>query len=333
MNGGEVSGNSASSSSSPSPSYLYSSYGGGVYVGGGTFTMNGGEVTDNSSSSSSYSSYGGGVYVGGGTFTMSGGEVTGNILSGTRSYGREVLVGGTFKMSGDARPERVFLDNNTLFITISGDLSGGTVPIDLGVGSSLTNWVYRPVLALDSSYSSGNLADLKEHFTLGNAKMTNSPYTETAIPTNYTVGIDGKIWDSLLPPPPDSGISNITYSSVSGGTWTLESDGRRKSPSISHNGITKARVSFTSTAADVNITIALDVSSEANYDYAFISTLDNGSATSSSGYYTGSLISGTASVTVTIPVPTPGSHFIEIGYQKDGSQTGGSDCAWFEVVE
>jgi uncharacterized repeat protein (TIGR02543 family) len=74
------------------------------------------------------------------------------------------------------------------------------------------------------------------------------------------------------------------------------------------------------------------VSSESGCDYAFISTLDNSSATSTSGYYTGSLISGEQSVTVTIPVLTAGDHFIDIGYRKDGSVNSGSDCAWFKVT-
>jgi uncharacterized repeat protein (TIGR02543 family) len=129
-----------------------------------------------------------------------------------------------------------------------------------------------------------------------------------------------------------STITNITYNYVSGGTWTLQSDGRRKSPSISHSSVTKSRVSFTSTAANASISIQLSVSSESGYDFAFISTLDNSSATYTSGYYTGSRISGTQSVTVTIPVPTAGSHFIDIGYRKDSGYSSGSDCAWFKVT-
>jgi hypothetical protein len=127
---------------------------------------------------------------------MSGGEVSGNILSGTGSYGREVLVAssyyGTFTISGDARPERVFLYDNTKFISIGGPLSGGTVPIDLGVTGSapLTDWTGKQILQLDSSYSSGDLPSLKTCFTLGNAKLTSSPYTETAI-TGYVIDDDG----------------------------------------------------------------------------------------------------------------------------------------------
>jgi hypothetical protein len=95
--------------------------------------------------------------------------------------------------------------------------------------------------------------------------------------------------------------------------------------------VTKARIGFSSVTADSSITIQLEVSSEPGYDYAFVSNLDNPDATYSNGYST--RISGTESTTVTIPVPTAGSHFIDIGYRKDGSLTGGSDCAWFKVVE
>jgi hypothetical protein len=128
-------------------------------------------------------------------------------------------------------------------------------------------------------------------------------------------------------------IANITYSDVSGGTWILESDGRRRSPTTGHGSTTKSRISFTSTAANAVITIQLDVSSESDYDFAFISTLDNASATYNSGYFANSRISGVRSVTASIPVPAAGSHFVDIGYRKDVSESAGSDCAWFKVVE
>jgi hypothetical protein len=173
MNGGAVSDNTAAGGTAT---------GGGVYVEG-TFTMNGGAVSGNTSSSSGAFSGGGGVTVGG-TFTMNGGAVSGNMLSGTGGRGREVLVAGTFKMSGAARPERVFLTANTLFITISGPLDGGPTPIDLGSFTSSSapwGWENEPVLKLDTSYTLGDLASLKTHFTLGNAKYINPPWTETPI--------------------------------------------------------------------------------------------------------------------------------------------------------
>jgi uncharacterized repeat protein (TIGR02543 family) len=89
MSGGEISGNTAS-------------YGGGVYVRGGTFTMESGTISGNTSygGSSVCSPSGGGVDVGGGTFTMSGGEISGNTASSSySSSGGGVYVGnGTFTM-------------------------------------------------------------------------------------------------------------------------------------------------------------------------------------------------------------------------------------------
>jgi hypothetical protein len=188
MSGGAVSGNTASSTTTSGSS------GGGVYVASGTFTMSGGAVSGNTASSTTTSgSSGGGVYVDTyGSFTMSGGEVRDNFLSGADSYGKEVIVNAAFNISGDARPQRVFLYDNTRFITITGPLSGGIVFIDLGItsGNSLTDWLDRPVFVLDGSYGEGALASLKAHFTLGSATLTESPYTEAAI-TGYVIDNDG----------------------------------------------------------------------------------------------------------------------------------------------
>jgi hypothetical protein len=54
----------------------------------------------------------------------------------------------------------------------------------------LTGWVNKPVLTLDSSYSEGDLGELKAFFTLGNSKRTDSPYTEAAI-TGYKINDNG----------------------------------------------------------------------------------------------------------------------------------------------
>jgi hypothetical protein len=128
-------------------------------------------------------------------------------------------------------------------------------------------------------------------------------------------------------------VTSISYSSVSGGTWTQQGDGRRKSPAIGNDAVTKARVSFTSTAANQVITIQLDVSSREYFNFAFISALDNAGATYSSGYYEGSVISGEQSVQISIPVPMAGSHFVDIGYRKDIYGSSGSNCAWFKVLQ
>jgi hypothetical protein len=99
--------------------------------------------------------------------------------------------------------------------------------------------------------------------------------------------------------------------------------------------MTKARIRFTSGGGNASITIQLRVSSYSSYylyDYAFISTLDNADATSSSGYYSGSRIYGNQTVSITIPVSSPGNHFIDVGYQQNSSYTSSSYGAWFTVT-
>jgi hypothetical protein len=324
MSGGEISDNTASSTFSP-----YNSFGGGVSLSeNGAFTMSGGEISGNRVSSSSPSSFGGGVYVSTGAFTMSGGEISGNTASSSSSpYGGGVYLcrGGTFIMSDEARVNV----NNALCleysgassyssVTIGGDFTGPDGPvakIDLNGGDG--NWLGKTVLKL--SYS-GNLAVLKRRFILGSFSVS--------LPiTGYVIDDDGILQA------PSIGITNVSHSAVSGSAvWPPLIDGRRQSPAIGDSSVTKSRVSFTATQANASIVIWLDVSSESGCDYAFISELDNAGATYDNGFYSGSRISGTISAPITIPIPTTGSHFVDIGYRKDGSVNTGSDCAWYKVI-
>jgi hypothetical protein len=66
------------------------------------------------------------------------------------------------------------------------------MPIDLGIDSytSLTSYIDRPILNLDSSYSAGDLSTLKNHFILGNSKRTDSSDIETPI-TGYKISDTG----------------------------------------------------------------------------------------------------------------------------------------------
>jgi hypothetical protein len=353
MNGGEISGNTAHAVSASSYAGVW---GGGVHINGNTaFIMNGGRISGNtariSGSSSSFID-GAGIDMLGGDFTMNGGEISGNIISSQSGgrftgggiyfcYGTFTMNGGTISGNGSSTVSGLgggvfFGYDNDTFIMRGGTISGNAATSGGGVyvynnstftkqsggviyGSNESNSTLRNTAAGSSDghavYVSSSPAKIR-NTTAGSGITLNSRQSGSA---------GG--WESI------GSISNITYSSVSGGTWTLLGDGGRRSPAIGNSSVTKARISFTSNVANASITIQLEVSSEENYDYAFISTLDNTNATYESGYYTGSLISGTRSVTVTIPVPTAGSHFIDVGYRKDGSQIGGSDCAWFKVLE
>jgi hypothetical protein len=82
------------------------SFGGGVNVWSGTFTMNGNAAVSGNSVSGSSITMGGGVYISGGTFAMNdSATVTGNTVSATASSsggGVSVSAGGTFTMNDSA---------------------------------------------------------------------------------------------------------------------------------------------------------------------------------------------------------------------------------------
>ena len=304
MNGGEISSNTAVS---------YSSSGGGVYMSNGTFTMNGGEISGNSAAAEAGDSYyspgGGGVYMSSGTFTMNGGEISGNSAAGSSSGGGGVYVysNGTFTKESGGTIYGSNAEDALKNTAGSGNAYGHGVYVD---SSKKRNTTAGAGLTLDSSLD-GAAGGWVDQYTVTFDADGGSPATQTMTVDSST-------------------ISNIQYSSVSGGEWTIQSDERLLSPAIAHNGVTKARLSFTSVESNTSISIQLDVSSEANFDYAFISNLDSSSATATSDYYR--RISGEESVTLSIPVSNAGNHFIEIGYQKDGAGSSGSDCAWFKVI-
>lgn len=93
MTGGSIAGNTANA-------------GGGVYVDeGGTFTMEDGSINNNQATSGG----GGGVMVNKGSFTLSGGSITGNATNdATFGSGGGVCLYGTFYLSGD-----VIIQGNT----------------------------------------------------------------------------------------------------------------------------------------------------------------------------------------------------------------------------
>jgi hypothetical protein len=126
------------------------SYGGGVRVENGSFTMNGGVISGNSAVASNFPSYGGGVYVRSNNFTMSGGEISGNSSSAIISYGGGVYLRnytsgvnpdgrGAFTISGGIISNNsissvgsygggVFVDAvNSNFIMSGGEISGNSI--------------------------------------------------------------------------------------------------------------------------------------------------------------------------------------------------------------
>ncbi|MDR1398919.1 MAG: hypothetical protein LBJ41_03245 [Treponema sp.] len=208
------------------------------------------------------------------------------------------ITGNSFTLNGNAVVSAVFAST----VTVATGITGGSISASPTSGTSGTT------VTLSNTPSSGYALS---YYTVNGTQISGNSFTLNGNVTVSAVFILSR-------------ISSISYS----GSWTLESDGRYRSPAIGHSQTTKCRVNFTSTGSNNQLVIALTVSSESNYDFAFVGALD--STASYSSYF--DRISGTLTKTITISVPNPGSHFVEIGYGKDGSQYSGSDCAWFRIV-
>jgi hypothetical protein len=187
----------------------------------------------------------------------------------------------------------------TYTVTVANTITGGTVSATPTSGTSGT------IVYLSNTPDSSYIFD---HYTVNGTAISGNSFILNG---NVVVGA------VFIPR-----ISNIYYS---GDSWTLEADGRYRSPAVGHSQTTICRVGFTSTGYNNQLVIALDVSSELDYDFAYVSVLD-------STTYIFDNISGSLSKPITIPVPNPGDHFVEIGYVKDNIQSSGSDCAWFKIV-
>lgn len=116
------------------------------------------------------------------------------------------------------------------------------------------------------------------------------------------------------------------------GAFTLK-DGYYVSPTTADNELKKNRIVFATTKPNQVVAIEIVANSEANYDFGIVGLLDDATMTRTS-HFTDRVAGINVSKTVYVNVPTAGSHFIEIGYGKDGSGTGGSvDQVKYRIVE
>ena len=102
------------------------------------------------------------------------------------------------------------------------------------------------------------------------------------------------------------------------------------------NSYSLIRLNFTTTSANQILTFNVINYAESSFDYGIFSNLDspllNSSSADTSNVYKSFKGSSSSSVqTFTYTVPTAGSHYIDIKYRKDGSQSSGQDSLQFKV--
>ena len=101
-----------------------------------------------------------------------------------------------------------------------------------------------------------------------------------------------------------------------------------KIPSGGHSSDVVKKITFETLKDNVNVTLNIVSSSESGFDYAYACELDGPSGYSNAKYK----ISGNnKSITGEYVVPTKGSHWIYIGYRKDGSGNSYNDCGYFFI--
>lgn len=131
---------------------------------------------------------------------------------------------------------------------------------------------------------------------------------------------------------------NSHVNSLSGDSWTLQTIDSIKyfvSKNKNSSSVSSIKCSFTTPYDNINVVVEIGSSSESNYDWCYIGKLDDSGAT-----YDNYLdrISGRQSnnnplfKTVTINVAKAGTHFLIIGYRKDGSGSYGNDCGYFRLI-
>lgn len=126
---------------------------------------------------------------------------------------------------------------------------------------------------------------------------------------------------------PDKETIQVTH----GTNFTLE-NGYYKSPAISHGGIVKNRLKFTTTIPNQTLAVELYASSEYGFDYVLIGKLDTDGLTRDTNYLDRISGDGTKKV-VYLHVATAGSHYVDIAYAKDNSSSTFEDCGRYRIVD
>ena len=146
-------------------------------------------------------------------------------------------------------------------------------------------------------------------------------------------------WSDEKPATPDSTLNpsgwSMTTEATSGysldsvtGDFTLTNGWYRSPSSTSNSAQYVTRVNFTTYSDNVTIDINVEVSSESNYDFGYVSKLDTAFSTSNYNYRG----SGVASKTVSVTVASAGSHYLEFAYTKDSSNSSNEDMFRFKFV-
>lgn len=133
---------------------------------------------------------------------------------------------------------------------------------------------------------------------------------------------------------------NPKYTNISGYSWSTTTYNNLKyyiSTNKNSDSVSTLKCEFTTPYDNINVVVQIGSSSENNYDWCYIGKLDDSNPSYNGNYlnrvsgYVGSNYAPSFK-TVTINVAKAGTHFLIIGYRKDGSGSYGKDCGYFRLV-
>lgn len=207
MGGGDITGNKNT----------YDGYSaGGVFVGGGTFTMSNGKITKNTSAY-----YGGGVYIDSGTFTMDGGSISVN--ESTEKGGGVQISLGTFTMSNGEITGNKSTNGGGVYKNFSGELTieGGIIS---GNNAKETGGgVYANAYSDGSIFTVSGAAQITGNWTNGTFDTNAEGYVQgTGEANNAYLAGSGSIGSTIIL---GAGLSEDARIGVSISKWSLPTAG------------------------------------------------------------------------------------------------------------
>lgn len=133
---------------------------------------------------------------------------------------------------------------------------------------------------------------------------------------------------------------NPKYTNNSGNSWsttTYNSLEYHISKNKANSSVSTLKCEFTTPYDNIDVVIEIGSSSENNFDWCYVGKLDDSNPSYNSNYL--DRVSGYVGPSyapsfkkVTINVAKAGTHFLIIGYRKDGSGSYGNDCGYFRLV-
>ena len=133
---------------------------------------------------------------------------------------------------------------------------------------------------------------------------------------------------------------NPKYTTIDGVSWSTTAYNGLEyhiSTNKANSSVSTLKCEFTTPYDNIDVVIEIGSSSENTFDWCYVGKLDDSSPSYDSNYldrisgYVGSSYAPTFK-TVTINVAKAGTHFLIIGYRKDGSGSYGNDCGYFRLV-